>query len=383
MRPERALREWAGGDPRPVSVAELAGRIAGALERDPGLVDIWVEGEITEAKIWSAGQLYFTLADGEAQVSCVFWDARTRLSEVPRSGERVLVRGRAGIYARRGQLQFVAIDVRRAGAGEGARALEALRRRLQAEGLFRESRKRPLPAHPRAVGVVTSLSGAVLHDILKVSARRDPGLPLVVAGVRVQGAGAGAEIAEAVRRLGASGRVDVVVVARGGGGVDDLAAFNDETVVRAIAECPVPVVAAVGHETDVTLADFAADRRAVTPSQAAELVVPSRDETLRRVDEAEERLRHALARTSEAVEARVAHAEVRLASALRLDLERAQGRLARAAAALDAVSPLATLARGYAVVAKGGHPVATAGALAPGDRVKLRFQDGEKDAEVC
>lgn len=368
--------------PRPVPVSELARRIARRLESDPGLRDVWVEGEVLQANLWTSGTLYFTLADEGAQVSCLAWDAERTLAHVPKTGDRVLVRGSTGAYMRRGQLQFTVVEVRPAGLGAAAQALDALRRRLQAEGLFAEARKRPLPAHPRAIGVVTSLKGAVLHDIVTVTGRRDPSTPILVAGVRVQGLSAAFEIAEGVTRLSASGAVDVIIVARGGGSADDLAAFNEEIVVRSIARSRVPVIAAVGHETDVSLADFAADRRAATPSAAAELATPSRAELLRRVDEAEQRLRNALSGLSGSVAARLEHAQAVLDGALRLGVERAKGRLGAAAAALDAVSPLATLARGYAVVLKDDIPITRRASLKKGDAVRLRFQDGETHAHV-
>lgn len=368
--------------PRPVPVHELARRIARRLESDPSLRDIWVEGEVVQANLWTSGHLYFTLVDEGAQVSCIAWDAERVLAYVPKSGDRVLVRGSVGAYAKRGQLQFTVVEARPAGPGAAAAALDALRRRLQAEGLFSEARKRALPAHPRAIGVVTSLKGAVLHDILTVTGRRDPSTPLLVAGVRVQGMTAPFEIAEAITRLGASGRVDVVILARGGGSAEDLAAFNEEIVVRSVVRCPVPVVAAVGHETDVSLADHAADRRAATPSAAAELATPARGELLRRVDEADQRLRNALASTAERVSGRLDGSRAVLDGALRVAVERAKGRLGAAAAALDAVSPLATLARGYAVVLKGATPVTRRATLRAGDRVRIRFEDGDTHAQV-
>lgn len=368
--------------PQPVPVVELVRRIARRLFGDPGLQDVWVEGEVLQASLWSSGHLYFTLADAEAQVSCMAWDAERTLAVVPKTGDRVLVRGFVGTYQKKGQLQFTVREVRTAGLGAAAQALDALRRRLQAEGLFSEERKRTLPPHPRAIGVVTSLNGAVVHDILTVTARRDPGTRILVAGVRVQGMTAPFEIAEGIRRLGASGLVDVVIVARGGGSADDLAAFNEEVVVRSVVRCPVPVIAAVGHETDVSLTDFAADRRAATPSAAAELATPSRDELARRVDEADQRLRNALASIAGKVSADLDASRVALDGALRLAVERARGRLGAAAAALDAVSPLATLARGYTVVLKDRAPVAHRAALKKGDKVTLRFQDGEAHAEI-
>lgn len=261
---------------RVMRVAELNHAVRRMLEGSLG--DVWVEGEISQPKAYPSGHVYFTLLDEEekAQLVCVMFKSdlmRTR----PRieAGARVRVRGRATVYVQSGKYQLVATRILPAGAGDQAARLEALRRKLESEGLFALDRKRALPRMPRVVGVVTSTGGAALHDILEVSRARCP-VRIVVADCRVQGVDAPRSIVAALTALQRLPELDVVIVGRGGGSAEDLAAFQDEAVVRAIAACRVPIVSAVGHETDVTLSDFAADVRAATPSNAAELVVPDR-----------------------------------------------------------------------------------------------------------
>ncbi len=244
-----------------------------------------MEGEIGQVSVSSAGHCYFTLKDERAQLRCmIFRDDRLALPLEPRTGIRIVAHGRVDVFEPQGSYQLYVDSLQPAGVGDLALRFEALKARLTADGLFDASRKRPLPAWPRTIGIVTSLSGAVLHDMHRVIARRWPLTRIVVSPCKVQGAGAEASIVRALRRVGRwtdadSGRaVDLVIVARGGGSLEDLWAFNEESVVRAIAAHPRPVVVGVGHETDVTLSEFAADVRAATPSVAAELAVPDRAE---------------------------------------------------------------------------------------------------------
>ncbi len=271
--------------PTVLSVGDLTRIVRDTIRGVPRLSRVWVEGEVGQVTVSSAGHCYFTLKDERAQLRCmIFRDDRLGLPLEPRTGIQVIAQGRVDVFEPQGAYQLYVEGLQPAGVGDLALRFEATKARLTAEGLFEASRKRPLPAWPRSVGVVTSLSGAVLHDIRRVIARRWPLARIVVSACQVQGAGAEASIVQALRRIGrwtdpASGRaVDVVIVARGGGSLEDLWAFNEESVVRAIAAHPRPVVVGVGHETDVTLAEFAADVRAATPSVAAELVVPDRAE---------------------------------------------------------------------------------------------------------
>jgi exodeoxyribonuclease VII large subunit len=257
----------------PLSVSELLALVDDTLAE--AFPDLLVTGEITKFTAAASGHCYLTLTDGEASVDAVMWrnDAR-RLTFSPRIGEEVLCRGRMGVYARGGRMQLYITAMRQIGAGAAQRALEALKGKLAAEGLFDPERKRPLPFLPRTVGVVTSRAGAALHDILTTARRRFPRCHIVLSSAVVQGAEAPESIVAALASLQRYGECDVVIVGRGGGAAEDLAAFNDERVVRSVAAFPVPVVSAVGHEVDFTLCDLAADHRAATPTAAAELVVP-------------------------------------------------------------------------------------------------------------
>ncbi len=274
-----------GVGPRVLTVGDLTRLIRDTIRGAPRLARVWVEGEVGQVTVSSAGHCYFTLKDERAQLRCmIFRDDRLALPLEPRTGLRVIANGRLDVFEPQGAYQLYVESLQPAGVGDLALRFEALKARLTAEGLFDATRKRTLPRWPRSIGIVTSLSGAVLHDMHRVIGRRWPLARIIVSACQVQGPGAEASIVQALRRLGrwtdpATGlAVDVVIVARGGGSLEDLWAFNEESVVRAIAAHPRPVVVGVGHETDVTLAEFAADVRAATPSVAAELVVPDRAE---------------------------------------------------------------------------------------------------------
>ena len=275
---------------RVLSVTDLASAIRGRLEQS--FFEVWVEGEISNCKRWSStGHVYFTLKDEGAQLKAVIFRSSLRfLRFQPEDGQHVVARGRVTVYEPRGECQLVCEHLEPKGLGALQLAFEQLKRRLDAAGLFASARKRALPLLPRTIGIVTSLDGAAIRDILKVVTRRHAGLHLVICPCRVQGDGAAAEIAQAIRRVARLPQIDVVIVARGGGSIEDLWAFNDEIVARAIAACRVPVVSGVGHEVDFTIADFVADVRAATPSNAAEIVVARKDELRRQVVHLAQRL---------------------------------------------------------------------------------------------
>jgi exodeoxyribonuclease VII large subunit len=286
------------GDPQPAqprrifTVSELTARVRSLLE--DRFVDVWVEGELSNTKVWQTGHLYFTLKDANAQIRGVMFRSSLRaLRFKPNDGLRVLARGRISVYDVKGEYQLVCDQLEPEGLGALQLAFDQLKQRLSAEGLFDQRRKRPLPALPRKIGVVTSLDGAALRDIIKVLRRRYPNVHLVIRPTRVQGEDAALDIARAIRGIGKVPGVDVVIVGRGGGSIEDLWAFNEEVVARAIAGCPVPTISAVGHETDVTIADFVADVRAPTPSAAAEIVVSRKDDFCSHID----RLTHRIATT--------------------------------------------------------------------------------------
>ncbi|GAB3383208.1 exodeoxyribonuclease VII large subunit [Lysobacter fragariae] len=330
---------------------------------------IWVEGELGNVSRPSSGHLYFVLKDERAQVRCAMFKPKsTWLKFIPREGVRVLARGRLTLYEARGEYQLVLDHMEEAGEGALRRAFEELKAKLAAEGLFDAERKRPLPHFARRVAVITSPSGAAVRDVLSVLARRFPLVEADVLPVQVQGATAAAQITAMLQRAAASGRYDVILLTRGGGSLEDLWSFNDERLARAIAASPVPVVSAVGHETDFSLSDFAADLRAPTPSVAAELLVPSRDDLVRRLRALEARLlnlqaqhlRTAMQRADraalrlsalqprarlEALHRRQAEALRRLQSAWQRRIDRELARVRHANAVLRAAHPRRRIAR--------------------------------------
>jgi len=268
---------------RILTVSELTGRIRMLLERE--FFEVWIEGELSNCKVWNTGHMYFTLKDGGAQIKGVmFRSSLARLRFKPQDGLHVVARAKVSVYDPKGEYQIICEHLEPEGLGALQLAFDQLKERLQKEGLFDQRRKRTLPALPRKIGVVTSLDGAAIRDIIKVLRRRYANAHIVIRPARVQGEGAALEVARGIRAIGKVRGVDVVIIGRGGGSIEDLWAFNEEVVARAIAGCPVPTIAAVGHETDVTIADFVADVRAPTPSAAAEMVVSRKDDFCANID---------------------------------------------------------------------------------------------------
>jgi len=369
------------------TVSELTFRIKGALEE--GFPALWVEGEISNLRLPSSGHAYFTLKDDVAQLRCVLFRGRgRRVRFALEDGLQVLAFGGLDVYANRGEYQLVVELMEPKGAGALQLAFEQLKRKLEAEGLFDAARKRPLPTFPRTIGIVTSPSGAALRDMLHIIGRRFANLTVLVAPVRVQGLEAPGEIAAAIRNLCEVADVDVVIVGRGGGSIEDLWAFNSEGVARAIAACRVPVISAVGHETDFTIADFVADLRAPTPSGAAELVVREKLHVIRALAELYDRLRQAMvsqvergreralflarrrvltepARVLSERHRRLDDLAARLRAAARATHRHADHRVALATNTLSSLHPLARISQGVVVLAQlksrlgagGGHCV--------------------------
>ena len=441
-----------GPESRAVTVSEFVARLNGALRAS--IPDAWVKGEVSEWRVWSSGHAYFTLKDAAASLAAVMWaDSLSRLPFRVEVGMELLARGRPDVWAKTGKLSFVVAELQPAGVGALQLAFEQLKARLQTEGLFELSKKKKLPLLPRRIGVVTSLGGAAVHDILKVLKGRFPNAHVTIYPGRVQGEGAPEEIAAAVAAFSRfPSAADVLIVARGGGSKEDLAAFNDERVVRAVAASAVPVISAVGHEVDVTLTDLAADVRAATPSQAAEFVVGRRDDfegklaalgsDLRKIlrgrlaeadgnlkglrlaagfaefpsrvngweaelDAAQAALVSTFRALPMAVGRRLAETEGRLLAwpgRAALDLRRknakqqaealagrmkarvsvAEGRLGALTAALEALSPLKVLSRGYSVTFREGEaaPLTDALAVAEGDPLRIVLARGELRARV-
>ena len=278
---------------RQYTVSELTGEIAGILSTE--FTNIWVSGEVSGLKVATSGHAYFTLKDSDAQIKCACWKGSYRLLRFkPNDGLAVLARGRVEVYEPRGEYQLIVETIEPMGQGALQLAFEQLKKRLEAEGLFATGRKRPLPKLPQRIGIVTSATGAVIRDFLTVIERRCPGLHVQLWPAQVQGAGSAEQVVEGVRYFSAGGWADVVVVARGGGSLEDLWTFNEESVARAIFECSVPVISAIGHETDFTIADFVADLRAPTPSAAAEILTATREAMMDQIDNAQWKMTQAL-----------------------------------------------------------------------------------------
>jgi exodeoxyribonuclease VII large subunit len=375
------------------------------LEANRHLTGIWVAGEVSNLTRAGSGHIYFTLKDARGALRCAFFRNRNAGQRTPLAeGLSIVVYGSLSLYEQRGDLSFVVDFVQPEGTGALAAEFERRRAQFEAEGLFAAERKRALPAFPERIGVVTSATGAVFRDIAQVLARRWPLATLLLQPAPVQGDAAAPAIAEAIRVVTREQRLDVLIVARGGGAAEDLWPFNAEPVVRAIFATPVPVVSAVGHETDITLADLVADVRAPTPSAAAELVAPDRAAVQLRVAALRQHAELQLVRRTDAARERLdlRAAEVRRgaprAAALRSGVRalaasatralvvqhaRAAERREQLARRIEALSPLATLARGYALVVAGdGSAVGSAHALDADQRVQLRFRDGARHARI-
>ena len=431
------------------SVSRLNREAKGLLEGSFPL--LWVEGELSNLSRPASGHWYFSLKDAQAQVRCALFRGSQRGSTViPKDGMQVLVRARVSLYEGRGDYQLIVETLEAAGEGALRRAFDLLKNRLAQEGLFDSARKRPLPRLPKRIGIVTSPSGAVLHDILTTLRRRFPAIPVLLYPVPVQGAGAGEKIAAMLKLASQCGDCDVLILARGGGSLEDLWAFNEEVLARAIHASPIPIVCGVGHETDFTIADFVADARAATPTAAAEMLSPDQAEWLLTLDHLERRLvrlvrdrlrttqqrldylgarlihpRERLARLRERLQAldqrlqraqfhihtdmqhrltslharlrhfnpqarlreqylRSRHLRVQLGLAMRRIVERGQERFTRTAQALDTLSPLATLARGYAILEQPetGVIIRAANTMQIGSPVRARLARGMLDCRV-
>ena len=387
-----------------LSVSELNDYVRRAIASDPSLRFLSIRGEISDFKKYSSGHWYFTLKDETSMIQCVcFRQYNMRLDFRPENGMKVVLTGAVGLYAERGQYQFYAESMTRDGVGELYLKLEALKNKLMKEGLFDVAKKRPLPLLPRAIGVVTSRSGAVIHDIATVTRRRFPAMQIILRPAQVQGEGAAEDIAAGIAEISALPEVDVVIVGRGGGSLEDLWAFNEEIVVRAIAACPVPVVSAVGHEVDVTLSDLAADVRAATPSVAAEVCVPEREALIATIGKMRDAMTRAAKNDLLARRSRLALCEKRLAArhpaALMRDAQakadllghRLQALMERQftllktktnqlSEQLNALGPKQALTRGYAVLLDGKRAV-TSVEEAP-ENMDVLLQDGRLSVRV-
>ena len=389
-----------------LAVSELTAYIHDLVESDAVLADVWVQGEVSNWSRAASGHCYWTLKEGDSQLRAVlFRQQAQRQPELPANGHAILAHGRVSFWEGSGQLQFYVDLVRPAGLGLLHAQIEALKQRLAQEGLFDDGRKRPIPAAPQRIGVVTSPTGAALRDIVSVLARRWPLCEVIFAPSLVQGEGAPASLVEALFNL-YDHQLDLIIVARGGGSIEDLWAFNDESVVRAVFASPVPIITGVGHETDTTVVDFVADLRAPTPSAAAELATPDIDDWQASVELLHERLTEAIGARLDAAQAALADRTARLARVSprgklaegHLRTDQLAGRLQRALlhrlaldrrgleglrGRLETLNPRATLARGYAIVRRpDGAVVLRAVDVDAGDPLVLEVRDGVIPAEV-
>jgi exodeoxyribonuclease VII large subunit len=359
-----------------VSIATLTQTARDVLEG--AIMPLWVRGEVTDFKAHRNGHWYFCLRDATAQIRCVVWSRDRRgIPAPPDDGMAVTALGQLTVYPTRGEMQFVIKRLEAEGDGLWRKALERTIAVLRDGGLLAPERKRPLPRYPRCVAVVTSRDGAALHDVVAVLKRRAPGVRVVLVATAVQGDGAPRALAQAIDRVGRWAGADTLIVGRGGGGREDLWAFNDERVARALAACPIPTISAVGHEIDLTVCDLVADWRAPTPSAAAEAAVRAHLEVAAELRALADRLGVAVDVQLGAARARFATAVRHVAVTSRRCTERRRARLETTAARLNGVSPLATLARGYAVAREpGGRALTSVRRFEPGDAFELLLRDG-------
>ena len=390
----------------PITVTELNLYVKNKVAEDEYLNNVYVSGEISNFKHHYSGHMYFTLKDENSLIKCVMFKSYTAtLNFVPKDGMKVNVLGTVSVYERDGIYQIYAKAMVEDGVGALYEEYEKLKKKLELEGLFDESHKKPIPFMPKVVGVLTSNTGAVIRDIINVSTRRNPNVNIRLLPVPVQGEGAGIKIAKAIKQMNELKLADVLIIGRGGGSLEDLWPFNEEVVARAIYESEIPIVSAVGHETDFTIADFVADLRAPTPSAAAELVVSDIYDVKNTLDIYENRLKILLKRKTEVMRLRFEkvmaskvynhplknindkYLEVdRFAKLIEnfgvLKIQKVKGDFSKLVAKLDTLSPLKTLSRGYSITEKNGNVVTSAKELVQGDELRLRFIDGEKEAVI-
>ena len=389
------------------AVSQINQYIKQQLDGDLLLQDLCISGELSNYKIYPSGHHYFTLKDAEGALrAAMFRGSAGRLRFRPENGMKVLATGRITVYPRDGAYQLYCNSLVPDGVGDLYVAFEQLKAKLQAEGLFDPTHKKPLPPYPHRIAIITSSAGAAIHDMLRILNRRYPLSKVMLLPVRVQGAEAPAEIAGAIRYANRWHLADVIITGRGGGSMEDLWAFNDERVARMIYASEIPVVSAVGHEPDVTISDFVADRRAATPSNAAEIVAPDQQELRQRLDAAQLRMLQALQKQLQVDRrqvqllsqarvlqdpmnyvlerrTRLVQLQKQLASAMQQRLAADRERFAKRAAALDAMSPLKVLGRGYALVKNGQKLVKSTNDAKPGDRLTLQLSDGTLPAIVA
>ena len=390
----------------PITVTELNAYVKERFEEDEYLNNVLVKGEISNFKHHYTGHMYFTLKDENSLIKCVMFKTYTsHLDFVPKDGMKVMVLGTVSVFERDGVYQIYAKALKQEGIGDLHAEYEKLKAKLEQEGLFNKEHKKAIPVMPKCIGVLTSNTGAVIRDIINVSTRRNPNVYIKLLPVPVQGQGAAEKIAEAIQIMNKEKLADVLIVARGGGSLEDLWPFNEEIVARAIYNSEIPVISAVGHETDFTIADFVSDLRAPTPSAAAELAVPNCSEIQLKLKTYENRLKNSLYKKVEIMKLRyekcmkskaytsplqkineyymlIDKNEKALENKIQVILKEKKAYMIEWISKLDALSPLKTLSRGYSIVQKDNKIVKTVKELKQGDNIKLRLTDGEKEAKI-
>lgn len=392
--------------PEPISVSDLNSYIKDKIGTDEFLNNVYIRGEISNFKHHYTGHMYFTLKDNNSLIKCIMFKTYTNnLTFIPKDGMKVLILGTVSVFERDGIYQIYCKGMEEDGVGDLHAKYEELKRKLEEEGLFDKKNKKPIPFMPKVVGVLTSQTGAVIRDIINVSTRRNPNVYIKLLPVPVQGEGAGEKIAKAIKLMNNKRLADVIILARGGGSLEDLWPFNEEIVARAIFESELPVISAVGHETDFTIADFVADLRAPTPSAAAELAVANIADIKEGLKKYNNRLCIALNKKLELMKLqyekimtskafrepyqKIEDAKLKLQNDIKLIYDKVFDKYTKSnnsftniISKLDSLSPLKTLARGYSLVQKNGKTVKSKDELTKGDIVSIRLQDGEKSAII-
>lgn len=390
-------------EPKVATVSQLNTYLKQILDKNIILNDIWIKGEISNFKLHYSGHMYITLKDeGGVLKAVMFRASAAHLSFMPEDGMKVLARGRVSVYEAGGSYQLYITEMTPDGVGALYIAYEQLKKKLEQEGLFDESHKKPIPQYPEKIGVITATTGAAVRDIINVITRRYPYAEIIIYPSLVQGDGAAANIVRGIEYFNRTKLVDTLIVGRGGGSIEDLWAFNEEVVARAIYASETPVISAVGHETDFTIADFVADLRAPTPSAAAEIAVPSQTELLSRMGACEQRMKNSLVRAVESRRIKLESLKLRdprekigdmhitldnfqkqMQAAFESVFSKNDSRLSKACAKLDVLSPLHVMSRGYAIAFKqDGNIIRLADELNENDEFKLKFSDGEKHCKV-
>ena len=393
-------------DIAPISVTELNTYVQGKIDNDDFLENVYVRGEISNCKLHYTGHIYFTLKDENSLIKCIMFKSYTpHLNFTPKDGMKVLVFGSVKVFVRDGVYQIYAKAMKQDGIGELYEAYEKLKAKLEKEGLFDESHKKEIPQFPKVIGVLTASTGSVIKDIINVSTRRNPNVHIRLLPVPVQGSGAENKIAEAIEKMNKEKLADVIILGRGGGSLEDLWPFNEEIVARAIYKSEIPIISAVGHETDYSISDFVADLRAPTPSAAAELAVPNIEDFIYTIETYKERLRNSLKkklqinklRLEKIMNSRAYRDPLRRVNEYRIIIDNNCSLMQKdikrkyesnkqlylnLLTKLDTLSPLKTMQRGYAITQKEGKVISSVNSLKLGDEVTLTFYDGKKKAEI-